>query len=69
MKKLMLRSKVNVEWEENGITNSFGRENKEAEEHLKQTFSVTFGHHLNPKEFAQMIVSVINQNSCSEYKR
>lgn len=47
MKKLMLRSNVNVEWEENSITNSFGKENKEIAEHLKQTFLVTFGHHLN----------------------
>ncbi len=67
MKKLMLRSKVNVEL--NYTTEDFGRENKEIAEHLKQTFSVLFGHHLNPKEFAQMIVSVINQNSCSEYKK
>lgn len=53
----------------NYTTEDFGRENKEIAEHLKQTFSVLFGHHLNPKEFAQMIVSVINQNSCSEYKK
>lgn len=63
----MLRSKVNVEL--SYTTEDIGRENKETEEHLKQTFSVTFGHHLNPKEFAQMIISVINQNSCSEYKK
>lgn len=58
-----------MEWEENSITNSFGRGNKYNEEHLKQTFSVTFGHHLNPKDSAQMIVPMINQNSCSEYKK